>query len=116
MLSIKMCVADAAHDNKIIENVQKLQARGLDLLNYLTEQIQIISNRTSVEICKRTCKKAIEEMEKDVLNVETEVMSKGDTLSKSTVMPGSHTLLPPENLSRRFSFLESLLSCGAGSC
>jgi acetolactate synthase regulatory subunit len=80
-----MCVADAAHDNKIIENVQNLQARGQSLMNDLTVQIQNISDCASVEICKRTCKKAIEEMEQDILNVATEIMSKGDISSKSTV-------------------------------
>jgi hypothetical protein len=85
VLSIKMCVADAAHDKKIIKNVQSLQTRGLNLMNDLTEQIQYISDRTSVEICRRTCKKAIEEMEQDILNVETEIMSEGEALSKSTV-------------------------------
>jgi hypothetical protein len=95
VLSIKMCVADAAHDNKVIENMQQLQSRGSNLLNELTEHIHNITDRASVEICKRTCKKAIEEMEKDILNVETEVMSRSDVSSKSTVKSSSLILLPP---------------------
>jgi hypothetical protein len=84
-LCIQMCIADALHDSKIIKNVQNLQSQALLLLNQLSEQIQNITDRASVESCKRICMKAIEEVERDVLRVETEVVSNANASTRSTV-------------------------------
>ncbi len=84
-LCIQMCIADAMHDSKIIENVKNLQSKSLLMLNQLSEQIQNITDRASVEHCKRVCMKVIEEVERDVLAVETEVVSNTSASSRSTV-------------------------------
>jgi hypothetical protein len=84
-LSIKMCIADAVHDNTIMENVQNLQSRSLDLLNILSGQLRNIQDRTSLKNCQDICNAAILELEKDVLAVETEMVCKADFATKSTV-------------------------------
>ena len=86
-LSIQMCVADAMHDNKIIHNVQRLQSRSLHLLEGLSEHIKIISDIASVQQCKRMCKETIDEVDRDCLSIETEILCKGDSSSKATVLP-----------------------------
>jgi hypothetical protein len=90
-LSIRMCVADAMHDNKIIQNVQRLQSRSLHLLENLSEQIKMISDSASVQHCKRLCKETMEEVDRDVLSIETEVLCKADSSSKATVSPSITT-------------------------
>ncbi len=85
-LCIQMCIADAMHDSKIIENVQNLQAHSLVMLSQLSDQIQNVTDRASVENCKRICMKVIEEVERDVLAVETEVVSSTNASPKSTVL------------------------------
>jgi hypothetical protein len=85
-LCIQMCIADAMHDSKIIANVQNLQSQSLRMLNQLQGQIQNITDRSSVEHCLRLCRRVIEEVEVNVLEVETEVMSNTAASPKSTVM------------------------------
>jgi hypothetical protein len=85
-LSIKMCIADAIHDNTIIENVQDLQSRSLQLLNILAGQLRNIQDRASLKSCQDTCKEVIQEVEKEVLAVETEMVCKADFTTKSTVI------------------------------
>ncbi len=84
-LSIKMCIADAVHDNTIIENVQNLQSRSLHLLNILVGQLRNVQDRASLIKCQNTCKEVIQEVEKDVLAVETEMVCKAEFATKSTV-------------------------------
>jgi hypothetical protein len=84
-LCIQMCIADAMHDSKIIENIQNLQSESLLMVNQLSEQIQNITDRASAEHCKRTCMKIIEKVESDVLSVKTEVVSNTNASSRSTV-------------------------------
>ena len=86
-LSIQMCVADAMHDNKIIHKVQSLQSRSLHLLDDLSEQIKMISDSASVQLCKHICKEIIDEVDRDVLSFETEVICKSNSSSKATVYP-----------------------------
>ncbi len=93
-LSIRMCVADAMYDNKIINNVQRLQSRSLHLLEDLSEQIKIISDGVSVQQCKRMCKDIMDEVDRDVLSIETEVLCKGDSSSKATVRSSITTWQP----------------------
>ena len=84
-LSIKMCIADAVHDNTVIENVQRLQSRSSHLLNILAGQLRIVQDRASLKTCQNTCQEVIQEVEKDVLAVETEMVCKSDFTTKSTV-------------------------------
>jgi hypothetical protein len=84
-LSIKMCIADAVHDNTIIENVQNLLSRSLHLLSILAGQIHDIRDRVSLKKCQGTCNEIIQEVEKDILAVETEVVCQSEFATKSTV-------------------------------
>jgi hypothetical protein len=93
-LCIQMCIADAMHDSKIIANVQNLQSQSLRMLNQLSEQIQNITDRSSVETCLRLCRRVIEEVEVNVLAVETEVMSNTAASPKSTVIEASYAPSP----------------------
>ncbi len=83
-LSTKMCRADAAHSNNIIETIQSFRARCLLLLNELGEKIRNATDRTSVESCKSTFKKVVDEVRKVSLAVSTESVIKSDSLNPSS--------------------------------
>jgi hypothetical protein len=85
-LSIKMCIADAVHDNTVVENVYGLQLQSLHLLNILAGQLRNIQDRASLQDCQNTCKEVIQEVEKDVLAVETEMVCQSTFTTKSTVI------------------------------
>jgi hypothetical protein len=94
-LSIKICVADAVHDNTIAEKVKNLQARSLPLMNLLTEQVQSITDRASMLRCKRTCEQLMEEVRMDVLSLPTDMPTDGVSSTRSTVTA------PPANARAR---------------
>jgi hypothetical protein len=62
VLSTNMCGADAAHSNIIIETIQIFRALCVLLLNELGEKMRRITDRASVESCKRTLKKVVNEV------------------------------------------------------
>ena len=76
-LSIKICVADAVHDNTIAERVKSLQSRALPLLNALAEQVRGITDHASVLRCRRSCERLMEEVQRDVLSTEADVPGSG---------------------------------------
>ena len=83
VLSTNMCRADAAHSNTIIEIIQNFRARCLLLLNELGEKMRRITDRASVESCKRTFKKVVDEVRKVSLAVPTESVIKNDSANPS---------------------------------
>lgn len=84
-LSVKMCVADAVHDNTVNENVQTLQSRVSKLLEQLGSEIPSITDRAAVEKCVHLCRLAMDEIRADVLSVETETIVKSEFSTQSTV-------------------------------
>lgn len=83
-----MSIADAVHDNKIVQNVQGLQKRGSVLIQELKEKLEIVDRSSVSEIddCLSLCSELYSEVDKDVLHVVTETCSKGTGFStKSTV-------------------------------
>jgi hypothetical protein len=84
-----MSIADAVHDNKIVENVQNLQKRCSDLLTLLNTNVEglELSSPESVEACLSICTELLTEVQKDVLQVATETCSKStEFTTKSTVL------------------------------
>jgi hypothetical protein len=80
-----MSIADAVHDNKIVENVQTLQNRSALLIEELQEKLSE-GPATDVEACLLLCNELSGEIEKDILHVATETFSKGKGFpTKSTV-------------------------------
>ncbi len=61
-LSIRLCVAEAKHSNKIIETFQGFQSRSLGLLRDLGQGMRKISDRASVERCKRIFNNVVAEV------------------------------------------------------
>jgi hypothetical protein len=90
-LSIQMCIADAMQDKKIYHNVHRLMSKSLHLLDNLSEQIKIISDSATVQQCKLLCKETMDEVDRDVLSIEPEVLCKGDSSSNATVCPSVST-------------------------
>ena len=80
-----MCVADAMHDKTVNENVHRLQSSVGGLLEQLSMAIISITDRASVEHCLRLCSQAIDDVQVDVLTVETERVVKSEFSTKSTV-------------------------------
>jgi hypothetical protein len=85
-LSTNMCRADAEHSNAIIEIIQNFRARCLLLLNELGDKMRQITDRESVESCKRTFKKVVDEVRKVSLAVPTESVIKSDSTNPSHPM------------------------------
>jgi hypothetical protein len=84
-LSINMCVAEATHSNKIIETFQGFQSRSLCLLRELGEGIRNISDRASVERCKRIFNKVVAEVRNLTLALaSTDAVIQSDTSSVSS--------------------------------
>lgn len=84
-----MSIADAVHDNQIVQNVQALQQRGSVLIQELKDKIEILDRSSASEIdsCLSCCSELHNEIEKDVLSVATETCAKGTGFStKSTVI------------------------------
>jgi hypothetical protein len=61
-LSVKLCATDAMRSNKVIEAIQGFQTRSLLLLSELREGIRSISDRASVERCKRIFNRVVAEV------------------------------------------------------
>lgn len=80
-----MCVADAVHDSTVNENVHRLQRTVSALLEQLSNEINLITDRASIEKCLKICTLAIEEIQADVLTVETEKVVKSEFSTQSTV-------------------------------
>lgn len=77
-----MCIADATHDIKIVDNVQKLVSRSKDLVTRLRGKLEKLDVESSVQICADI----LIEIEKDVLHVATESCSiSSESATKSTV-------------------------------
>jgi hypothetical protein len=98
MLSTKMCRADAAHSNTVIETIQSFRARCLLLLNELGEKIKKVTDRESVESCKSTFKKVVDEVRKVSLAVTAEPLIKSDSPNPSNpitsvITPSPYTLI-----------------------
>ena len=87
LLCKNMSIADAVHDNKIVENVLGLQNRSARLIEDLQEKLSE-GPATDVGACLLLCTELSDELEKDVLQVATETCAKGKGFStKSTVSP-----------------------------
>ena len=87
-----MSIADAVHDNKIVENVLSLQNRSSRLIEELQEKLAD-GLATDVGACLLLCTELSDEIEQDVLQVATETCSKGKGFStKSTVSLITHQL------------------------
>jgi hypothetical protein len=96
-LSKSMSIADAVHDNKIVENVQGLKQRGSELIRELQDKLGILdrSNASELDACLLCCSELYNEVDKDVLHVATETCTKGTGFStKSTVILDSHRIPP----------------------
>ena len=87
-LSKNMSIADAVHDNKIVENVQSLQQQSVVLTQELQGKLEYLdpASSESVDACLLLCSDLLNEVEKDVLHVTTETCSRGTGFAtKSTV-------------------------------
>jgi hypothetical protein len=83
-----MSIADAVHDNKIVENVQSLQQQSSVLIQELRDKLEVLDRSSPLEIdaCLICCSELHNEVDKDVLRVATETCTKGSGFStKSTV-------------------------------
>ena len=83
-----MSIADAVHDNKIVENVQNLQKKSIEMLDSLSGHIEGLeqSPAESAEAGLSVCSELLAEIQKDILQVVTETCAKGSGFStKSTV-------------------------------
>ncbi len=86
LLCKNMSIADAVHDNKIVENVLNLQKQSGHLIEELQEKLSE-GPATDVGACLLLCTELSSEIEKEVLQVTTETCSKGKGFStKSTVI------------------------------
>ncbi len=83
-LSIKLCVSDATHSNKVIETMQGFQSRSLGLLGELAEGLRKISDRASVERCKRFFNKVVAEVRNISLTVASDAVIQSDSSSVSS--------------------------------
>jgi hypothetical protein len=88
-----MSIADAVHDTKIVENVQNLQKRSAEMLDSLSGHIEGLEHSPveSAEAGLSICSELLAEIQKDILQVETETCAKSSEFStKSTVLGSSH--------------------------
>jgi hypothetical protein len=102
-LSIKICVADAVHDNMIAEKVKDLQSRSLPLLDALKEQVRNIPDRASALRCRRACEQLMEEVRRDVLSMEADLLSTsaGASANRATVSEPPARTLPSAQTRKR---------------
>jgi hypothetical protein len=82
-----MCIADAVHDLKIVDNVQNLQSRSMEYARALRANLEQMEIEYSIQLCTDI----LNEMEKDILHVTTETCTKtSESVTKSTVRKNSH--------------------------
>ncbi len=85
-LSQAMSVADAAHDDKIVDNALDLQANCAALLARLSAKLDVPLDERGLDACLSLCAELQRELERDVLSVATMTMAKSaDFSTKSTV-------------------------------
>ena len=92
-----MIIADAVHDNKIVENVQGLQQRGTGLIQSLQDKLEFLdrTSANSLDECLLLCSDLLNEVEKDILHVATETCSKGAGFSTKSTVSDPIIQLPP---------------------
>ncbi len=88
-----MSIADAVHDTKIIENVQNLQKRSVEMLDSLSGHIEGLehSPAESAEAGLSVCSELLAEIQKDILQVATETCAKTSGFSTKSTVPSSST-------------------------
>ncbi len=86
-----MSIADAVHDTKIVENVQYLQKRSIEMLDSLSGHIEglELSPAESAEAALSVCSELIVEIQKDILQVATETCAKSSGFSTKSTVPSA---------------------------